>query len=76
MTLQKEKEEVKQQRDLAAKEIKKNQEQMDTTLAIEWNNLKGFKKNIDKLTKQASTLNYVVSEWMTHFADAFRKCQK
>jgi uncharacterized protein Yka (UPF0111/DUF47 family) len=32
VTLQKEKEEVEQQHDLAAKEIQKTQEQMDTTL--------------------------------------------
>jgi hypothetical protein len=58
VTLQREKEEVEQQRNLAAKEIQTNQEQMNTTLETEQNNLKGFKQDIDKLTKQASTLNY------------------
>jgi hypothetical protein len=39
------------------------------------NNMKGFKENIHKLTKQASTMNSVVSEWSTHFPDAFSKFQ-
>jgi len=47
---------------------------MDVALEIEWNNLKGLKNNIHKLTKQASTLNSMVSEWSAHFTDAFNKC--
>jgi len=48
---------------------------MDIVLVIEQNNHNGFKKNIDKLTKQAIPLSSMVSEWPTHFADAFRKCR-
>jgi len=46
---------------------------MNTSLQTEQNNLNGFKQNIHKLTKEAITLNSVVSEWLTHFSDAFSK---
>lgn len=46
---------------------------MDTALETERNNLKGFNQNIDNVTKQDNILNYVVSEWSTHFAKEFIK---
>jgi hypothetical protein len=48
---------------------------MNMVLEEEQQNMKGFKQNIHKLTKEASTLSSVVNEWPTHFADAFSKCR-
>jgi hypothetical protein len=32
-------------------------------------------QHVHKLTKEANTLNSVVNDWPTHFAEAFNKCR-
>jgi hypothetical protein len=73
--LQKEKEDIQQQYHLAMTDNQRIQEQTTTIMVTEYNNLKGLRKNVEEVTKRATMLNSVVSNWPTYFATAFNKCR-
>jgi hypothetical protein len=42
-------------------------------MVTKYNNIKGLRKNVEEVTKRATMLNSVVSDWTTYFANAFNK---
>jgi hypothetical protein len=60
--LQKDKEDAQQQFNITSNEIQKIHEQTSMTMVTEYNNLKGFRQNVEKVSKQATVLNSVVSD--------------
>jgi hypothetical protein len=73
--LQNEKEDIQQQYRLAMTDNQRIQEKRTTIMVIEYNNLKGLRQNVEEVTKHATMLNSVVSNWPTYFATTFSKCR-